>query len=413
MKLIISILIIITIGLILKNKFFKTSKSSQESTFVHGPFEIKLQKFTTKSFNMNYGKMVTNHHVAYSVFYKGKPVEYPSALQSNTGFSHLWRVYIVKDAPQPTLFAGSQSLFMITAKEDDYVVSPILVQSTDFIKFQWLDADVNQPSPSFELYMGDERTSMEHPDTLQGGEHLMVNQKIVIHIPTMKLSTFNSPWVDNYDKDGEAIAFSPDKKVIAFPGHFLSWNSPDTPANYNAILTYYFEKDKVSVLPFNRTQTKQYRAQDLNNEWFNTYFTWSTSKGETLLIFSPPTDPVMWQGYFEDEKKDYYHLFPVNEKMVEVFKQFVLDYMKWDKSAILTEKYHEYTGKVYQIGQEKSVFYLTGKENEVTFGKDLYEPDDTEIAKLVQQIGNEFNLLLKSGKHQDLFTSIPDDDIYR
>jgi hypothetical protein len=159
---VIIIAIIAVVGLYF---YFRTTTSAEVREHTYGPFTIRMEKFTSSNFNLNYG-MVKNTHIAYSVWFDGKIVPYPSDLQNNTGFSHLWRVYIVKDAPQPTLFAGSQSLFKITAKNGSYKVEPIEIQSSDFIKFQWLDAVEGQPGPAFELFMGDEQTSMEssgHP----------------------------------------------------------------------------------------------------------------------------------------------------------------------------------------------------------------------------------------------------------
>ena len=151
----------------------------------------------------------------------------------------------------PTVVAGSQSVFMITAKGNSYEVKPLEIQSTDFIKFQWLDAIDGQPGPAFELFMADERTSMEHPDTLHGGKYLMINQKLVMYLPTMELFNFNKKdyYVDNYDKDGDALAFSPNEKIIVFPGHFQTWNSEEKPKYGNALLTYDFHKDDIKVLP--------------------------------------------------------------------------------------------------------------------------------------------------------------------
>lgn len=149
---IISVALITILGIWLKRHFFSTGKEIKE--FVHGPFVIRMEQFITSDFNMNYGKFFKRTNIAYSVLYNGKVVEFPSELQSNTGFSHLWRAYILDGAPTPTIVAGSQSVFMIVAKDNGYEVKPLEIQSSDFIKFQWLDASQGQPGPAFELFMG-------------------------------------------------------------------------------------------------------------------------------------------------------------------------------------------------------------------------------------------------------------------
>lgn len=406
----ITVIIIAIIAVVALYFYFRTTTSAEIREHTYGPFTIRMEKFTSSNFNVNYG-MVKHTHIAYSVWFDGKIVPYPSELQNNTGFSHLWRVYIVRDAPHPTLFAGSQSLFKITAINGSYEVVPVEIQSTDFIKFQWLDAVNGQPGPAFELYMANEQTSMDHPDTLQGGNYLMINQKHVIHIPTMEQFSFNkgSEYVDNYDKTGDALAFSPDERVITFPGSFQTWNSEERPKYHHALVSFDFRKDVIRVLPYSKNDTRLYRHEDLNQEWFERHFMWDTVGDETVLKLKKTDKPALWQGYF---KENSFYLYPTDEAMLEIFKQFVLDYMKWSSKAVLTESYHEYTGKVYQLGTEKSLFYLVGRESEIHLSPDLYEKTEDSTLVLIREIGQSFNELLKTGKYQEHFTSIPEYDTY-
>ncbi len=396
-------------GLWIKKKFFSTK--TQTSEFVHGPFTIRMEQFTTSDFNLNYGKFFKRINIAYSVLHNGKVIAFPNELQSNTGFSHLWRAFILHDAPTPTIVAGSQSVFMIMATDNGYKVKPLEIQSSDFIIFQWLDAENGQPSPAFELFMGDERTSMNHPDTLKGGKFLMVNQKNVLHVPTMELFHFNKDnWgMDNYNKDGDALAFSPDERLIVFPGHFQTWNSNTTPTYGNAILTYDFRKDAISVLPYSKNETHLYKTEDMNNEWFNTNFIWDTTDQESMLTFRKPKIPYIWQGYF---REDYFYIFPTTEKMLMIFKQFILDYMKWTSQEVLSEKNHEYTGRVFLLGKDDVVFHLAAREGEVIFSSEKYGEEGKATRILVKEIGNAFNEVMKTGKYDEHIVAIPENEVY-
>jgi len=73
--------------------YYRANAASKVSNHVYGPFVIRMEKFSTKNFNMNYG-WVREENISYSVLHKGSIVQFPAALQSNTGFSHLWRAYI-------------------------------------------------------------------------------------------------------------------------------------------------------------------------------------------------------------------------------------------------------------------------------------------------------------------------------
>jgi hypothetical protein len=96
--------------------------------------------------------MVNQTSIGYSIWHEGKPVEFPSALQTNTGLPFLWRVYALPDAPTPTLLAGSQSLYLIYIKDGQPVVEPVLEQSSDFASVQFLDSEGGQPGTFNEVF---------------------------------------------------------------------------------------------------------------------------------------------------------------------------------------------------------------------------------------------------------------------
>jgi hypothetical protein len=408
MKIVIFLALAMVFAFWVKKQFF----SKEVVSFSHGPFEIKMERSTSRQLNWNNGGFYDQVLIEYSVLHKGKVVAFPSSLQSNTGFSHLWRAYILKDAPTPTIVAGSQSVFMVMAKGDTYEVRPLDIQSSDFIKFQWLDEENGQPGPAFELFMGGEKTSMKHPDTLHGGKYLMISQKHVLHVPTMEHFSFNidnSMQPDNYDKSGDAIAFSPDKSIIVFPGNFQTWNSQEKPKYHNALMSYDFRNDSVKTLPYSKTDTRLYRNEDLTLSWFNTYFSWDTSGTKTMLTYNKPEKLQPWQGYFNQNS---FYLYPTDTLMFDVFKKFIIDHMKWTPQAVLKEEYHEYTGRVLQLGIEKSILNLIGRENEVHLSPELYEEEKDSTFVLIKEIGLAFNKLLKTGKYQEYFTSIPEFEEY-
>jgi hypothetical protein len=98
-----------------------------EKDIAYGPFTIRATATKSKQFNINYG-MVSQTDVAYTILHNGKPVAFPDALQRNTGLPYLWRVYALPGAPDPTLIAGSQSLYLIYLKNGAPVVESILEQ---------------------------------------------------------------------------------------------------------------------------------------------------------------------------------------------------------------------------------------------------------------------------------------------
>ena len=143
MKILLWVGVIVVIGVILFYVLRKTMGADATSTqkeIAYGPFVIRVEARTGKTYNINYG-MTTQTSISYSIWFEGKPVEFPSALQTNTGLPYLWMVYALPDAPTPTLLAGSQSLYLIYIKDGQPIVEPVIEQRTDFASVQFLDSE--------------------------------------------------------------------------------------------------------------------------------------------------------------------------------------------------------------------------------------------------------------------------------
>src|SRR6187431_3398239 len=172
MKILIWLVVIVVIGVIL---FYVLRKAmGAETTSLHkeisyGPFVIQVDAISGKVYNFNNGGMSTQTNVSYSIWYEGKPVEFPSALQTNTGLPYLWMVYALPDAPAPTLLAGSQSLYLIYIKDGQPIVEPLIEQRTDFASVQFLDSEGGQPGTFMEVFSRGDTLGMDKLDTLKGG----------------------------------------------------------------------------------------------------------------------------------------------------------------------------------------------------------------------------------------------------
>lgn len=393
-----------------KNKYeeVKLSKEIQ-----YGPFTIQAKVSNTKSFNMNYGRMTNNTNVAYHVLYNGKPITYSSGLQNNTGLPFLWAVYALKDAPDPTLIAGSQSLYMIYIRDGVPKVEPLLIQGTDFASLQFLDRKNGQPSDYSEVFMKSETTQLEELDRLEGGRFLMVSEHAILDVQTRKIwpmNKDNNP-VDNYSYPSPhgALAFSPDQKSIVFHAEFQSWNTQDEnlPDSEYALVVYHYEKDSGYAVKYDDTDTRMTNVNDINYEWFNTYFEWKKFPEGDRLELRSFKQLHYWSGKF-DPKDHYYTLYPVKPEMLAVFLNFVFEQMAWTNSNIIKDETGEYTGHSYTIGSGDLKLDIGFKEDEqkLTFSRYLYDDKNTESDAVVKKIALAFNAELNEGKHQELFGRI-------
>ncbi len=402
---------LLLVALIIVAFYFYSKRNNLSKDIQYGPFTVRVSAKSGKNFNMNYGKMVNYTHVGYSVLYKGKVVAFPGALQNNTGLAFLWGVYALPGAPDPTLVAGSQSLYLIYLKNGEPFVEPLLQQGHDFASLQFLDSENGQPGPFSEVFIKQDTINLEKLDTLEGGRYLMVCEHAVLDVQTRKIWPMNKDnnAVENYSypsPDG-ALAFSPDQKSIVFKSEFQSWNTQDEdlPDSEHALVAYDFEKDSGYAVKFDDTDTRMnYNFEDFGHPWFTTYFEWKKSpEGDRLQLRQLEKLPN-WTGRY-DPKGNYYTLYPVKSGMLPVFLDFVLAQMGWTKDNILKDETGEYTGRRLDLGSGEVKLDICFKEDEqeLTFSKHLYDEKTPEYEALVKKIAEAFDAELASGKHQAHF----------
>ncbi len=376
----------------------------------YGPFTVRVSATISKQMNMDL-KTYNYTNVAYNILYEGKPIVFPGALQNNTGLPFLWSVYTLPGAPDPTLVAGSQSLYLVYLKNGVPVVEPLLQQGHDFASLQFLDSENGQPGSYLEVFAKNEATDLETLGTLEGGRYLMVSEHAVLDVQTRKtwpMNKNNEP-VENYSYPSPhgALAFSPDQKSIVFRAEFQSWNTQNEnlPDSEHALVAYNFEKDSGYAVKFDDTDTRMnFNFEDFGNPWFDTYFEWEKSPEWDRLQLRKLEKLPHWTGRY-DPRDSYYHLYPVKPGMLPVFLDFVLAQMGWSKDNILKDETAEYSGRSLDLGSGAVKLDINFKEDdrELTFSKHLYDEKTPEYEALVKKIADAFDAELSSGKHQEYF----------
>lgn len=378
----------------------------------YGPFTVKVSATTSRGLNINTG-VVNYTNVAYDIYYEGKPVAFPGVLQNNTGLPFLWAVYTLPDAPDPTLVAGSQSMYLVYLKNGSPVVEPILKQGHDSASLQFLDSQNGQPGTYSEVYMKNKSTGLEALDSLVGGHYLMVSEHAVLDVQTRRIWQMNKDnnAVDNYSFPSPhgALAFSPNQKSIVFHAEFQSWNvqDRDLPDLEHALVVYNFEKDSGYAVKYDDTDTRMINLEDADYKWFNTYFEWKESPTDDHLQLRKLKTLPNWTGKY-NLADNYYTIYPVKAGMLPVFLDFVLEQMNWSKANVLKDETGEYTGRRLNLGSGEIKLDICLKEDEqtLTFSKHLYDEKTPENETLVKKIADAFNAELSAGKHQANFGRI-------
>lgn len=396
--LVVSILILL-VGII--TAFAFRSKTKIETILTYGPFIVKAETVSSRKLNSNFG-IGTETTILYSVWYKGKVVQYPDALEKNTGYSHLWRVYVLEGAPKPTLIAGSQSLFMINEENGQAVVTTLDTQDSDFAGFQFLDALDGQPGIPIPVHMD---AHLKRVDTLKGGEYLLINKVLLLHVPDLKRTTVQNQkrTVDDYYflQAGGVVATSPDKKNLVF----MAARTIDGPAYIYGMIVYddYNTKNEY-LIPYDRTLT---RSIDLNfddREWFRTYFEWVKDQDNHYKLQVRHYDVLpFWRGHFAD-KGVVYHLTPVNNDMQQVFADFILQELGLTKEAIHPGGQYSSNMMVIHYKEQKLKLWLRPEDKIVVLMPDeSYGDKAEEQVKIIHQLGDAFNKRLSAGEYQGNF----------
>lgn len=396
--------------------FYSVAKDKREASgnfskdIPYGPFTVRVSATTGKRMNMDF-RSYSYTNVAYAILHEGKPVVFPGALQNNTGLPFMWAVYALPGAPDPTLVAGSQSLYLIYLKNGAPVVEPLLQQGHDFASLQFLDSENGQPGPYMEVFSKGDTTDLEMLDSLEGGRYLMVSEHAVLDVQTRKIWPMNKDnnAVENYSYPSPhgALAFSPDQKSIVFKAEFQSWNTQNEnlPDSEHALVAYYFEKDSGYTVKFDDTDTRMNSSfENFGNQWFVTYFEWKKSTAGDRLHLRQLGNPPNWTGRY-DPKDSYYTLYPVKPEMLPIFLDFVLSQMGWTKANILKDETGEYTGHCLNLGSGAVKLDIGFQEDDrkLTFSKHLYDERTPEYEALVKKIADAFDAELAAGKHQEHF----------
>jgi hypothetical protein len=382
--------------------YFKTRKSSVVCD-EYGPFTIKMETVSNNRHNL-YRGFYNETHITYSVWFKGKIVNYPGRSDENRAFSYLWEVYILEGAPSPTLIVGSQSLYLLREENEKATMIPLNLQTTDYATLQYLDGANNLPGEVKRVVSN--MTKNSRPiERLKGGEYLLVNNRVILHVPdlTTEESIAQNQSIDQYHftQAGGAQSFSPDKRKIVFMGSKVN---PELQYD-QAMIVYDIFSRETTTLPYDKTLTRSRDLSYENREWFQTYFEWIKNEEGSYNLQLRKYDVLpFWNGVYKD-KNMVFELSPVRSQMQEKLVGFIRKHLE------LTEKEIPLTGEqnknttIINYKNYKLNIWLRPQEKIVTLSVgDAYTLPENEVFNLVHDLGDGFNKVLSEGQYQEFFS---------
>jgi hypothetical protein len=387
----------------------KKAPAITTTTSEMGPFTIETITEKGKTYNINYGK--TDYtSISYAIKYKGGPLQFSDALETNTALPGIWRVFKLSEATTPTLLLGSQSLYLVTLEHDKPVIKTLFEQGYDFASIQWLDSESGQPGEYREIFSSDE---YDTGTALSGGRYMAVSHAVVLDTRTQDVfpyNTNNEP-IDGYNITGNnVVAFSPDSTQLIYRG------SKNDETNYEithwALLSYNFRTRKTYAVPFNKAACNLKDESRMTAEWVADYFEWTDQEDGTLKLAARNlTSPPNRKGILHYERNQGYHytLDPVKESMRDHLSAFVQGELKLDPSQIYRID-GDYGNKMYVKYNDTILVMIYGE-----YGNDLVLRQDRatffgEHKDLFSRIGKGFNALLNAGKFQEDWEVITPED---
>lgn len=368
-----------------------------------GPFTLEKITTTGKTWNVNYGR-VNYTNIAYDVKYRGKPLQFGDSLETNTGLPGIWRVFLLKDAPIPTLLIGSQSLYLVQLQNDKPVIRPLHVQGSDFASVQWLDSEAGQPGICREIFSSDE---YDTDSILTGGRYLALTGSAVLDTRTFELFPFdpNKEWIDGYSVARKNIyAFSPDSTQVVCCGQ--KQDEVDYMKTHYAWVVFNFRDKTAYSVPFDSRALHMKLEERIDQEWITDHFEWKKSDDGRYRLQAiqreiPP--PQKGKLFFDRHIGYQYEIDPVQEIMIEQVFQFIKKELQPDTTKITrtTEKYNDKYTIPYQ--QTQLVLEYGKYGNDLMLKEDPPQLSYQENRALMTRLAKGFNALLAAGHYQELF----------
>ena len=370
-----------------------------------GKGKVQNRQFETRSYLVEYG-----------LLYKGNKVKFPGRLQEGTPYNFPWRVYILQDAPTPTILAGSQNMFLVTEEKNELRVTQLNIQRNDFASLQWLDNMSGLPGNELQILDLQNDDFVDSSIILRGGKYLLVNRFTVLDVQSLKKYVFNKK--NLYEHEGwriiadraagpqPVVAFSNTWSQVVFGGLKLDI---ETEGNYfPALISFDYRKDLIHVIPFNRTELRLKSLDDINADWVYKHFEWDDSG---TLARKENVVPEPWKGKinFPGESFINYELYPVKESIVHVFTGFLRQVATKNGTnspfSITDESNPESTQLIYKINYDNKIFHLAydKKNKKLIFDRHFNEPDSEDYKKTIISVGSKFNAELAQQKHDEHF----------
>lgn|GEM_PF-6708548 len=380
----------------------KRSLSGGGNSVTHGLFTIKSKTRTSSRFDVNTASRRRNTVTSYQVSFNAKPLPFPEG----TAYSSLWKVYILPDAPTPSLLTIGRSAYIWTEKGGDVKGTRVIEAGDDFLTLQQIGSPLAMPTSQWTIYQSDDRDSSLE---LRGSKYLLIDQEQLLRIADLNLYPIPRKRrlvEDFYPHTYEgAQGLSPDEQQIVMIGS-KSDEVHRTRYHYG-LIAYNLENGEEYVLQIDPNKTRLPEYKLINPDWFNAYYEWIRLADGGYRLVEKKLDPLPpWQGWFNDPGDKRFSLKPVSEDLLPRFAEFVQQKLSLPPEAIKAEQSEsfQYLNFIYEEKRFNMSYWAEGQQ--LGFSIDLLEKGNERTDEIVSSIGEAFNAELAKGEYLSYFTSL-------
>ncbi|MBX2873620.1 MAG: hypothetical protein KTR30_16010 [Saprospiraceae bacterium] len=378
------------------------SKGVGQRTSEHALFTIKAKTRTSSRFDVNTATRRRDTVTSYQVRFDGQPLPFPEGSTSD----HLWKVYILADAPVPSLLTMGKSAYLWVEKEGQLTKIEIIAPGDDFLTLQQLGTSQESPDPQGTVYRSDDRkVSIE----LKGSKYLLIGQEQLLRISDLQLFPIprKKRLVDDFypHTANGAQGVSPDEQQLVLIGS-KSDEVNRTQYHYG-LMVYHLDAGENYVVQIDQNKTRLPDYQLIAPNWFTAYYEWKQQPDGAFRLVEKELSPLPpWQGWFKDPGDLRYSLNPVSLDVLSAFGEFVERQLSLSSGAIEKEttEHFQYLKFVYEEKRFTISYWAEGEQ--LGFSVDLLERGNAQTDEIVKFIGEAFNKELSKGEYQSYFTSL-------
>jgi hypothetical protein len=382
-----SILGISAVGVLALYLTFRTRRLPESVERV-GEIEIVTHPISYVA-GFNEGRLTRGVTENYSLRYHGKRISFPGlsgTYGQDTVTYERFNSIITFPTTEPTVLVNvgdpnNSSFYYLIREKNGALAFEHIADGRGGVSADWLD-------PSEDIA---ERSVAVHRRHLEGGRYLLLDQFAVLDTKTLLSHRFEYNPHGSVNQFKAPITMSPDKRS------FVRMGSGDFPDNLPVFIVFDFLAASSYVLPIERSLMRYNDWVEVDRAWLDRHFEWTKNlDGHDVLVRRASFAPLPYRGYRPASPHDSTYREYKLMRVVPEMKDSLIAFIEREFKAARAPQEGYSSSVELRIGDK--VVHILLHDDEV--GLWMERGQDSS---LVYEIGDRFDAMLATGKHDDMF----------